>query len=183
MFVVVMGPPGVGKGTQCKRLVQWMQVPHVSTGDLLRETRQSLPNSAPLFLMDSGNLVSDSVATELVQQRLSLPDCQVGCLLDGYPRTANQAVSLKEMLALRGEVVRIVVKLEGSEDELIRRMLKRAKEENRPDDTLETLQRRMEVYARQTLPVAKYYTEQGLLRVVDAMGTPDEVFAAIHREI
>ena len=178
-----MGPPGVGKGTQCKRLVQSLQIPHISTGDMLRQTRLSLPDSDHLSTMDGGNLVSDDVATELVQRRIRLPDCQNGCLFDGYPRTTNQAEALEEALAQRSAGVHVAVKLEGDEDELARRMLKRSQEEDRPDDTVETLKRRMEVYAQQTLPVAKYYAQQGLLRQVDGMGTPDEVFLAIRREI
>ena len=183
VFLVIMGPPGVGKGTQCKRLVQWLGIPHVSTGDMLRETRRSLPDSDQLSRMDGGNLVADSVATELVQKRLELLDCQDGCLFDGYPRTTNQAESLATTLEARDKAIHVAVKLEGDEDELVRRMLKRAEEENRPDDTVETLRRRMEVYLERTLPVAEFYARCGLLRPVDGMGSPDDVFAAIQREI
>lgn len=183
MFVVIMGPPGVGKGTQCKRLVQWLNIPHVSTGDMLREARKALPPSDVLARMDGGNLVADEVAIDLVRRRLELPDCHRGCLLDGFPRTTAQAEALDEMLAERGRQVAVAVKLDGDDDQLIQRMLSRATKENRPDDTVETLARRMEVYRQQTLPVAQYYQRQGVLRSVNAGGTPDEVFVAIQAAI
>jgi adenylate kinase len=184
MFIVMMGPPGVGKGTQCKRLMDRLVIPHVSTGDMLREARQLASfGDDDLTHMDRGRLVSDEVVTKLVKKRLQSSDCKNGCIFDGYPRTIKQVESLDRMLNERGQTVDVAIQLSGEDEILVQRMLVRAAEEQRPDDTVNTLTRRLDVYQRQTMPVAEYYARHGLLHLVDGMGTPDEVSRIIMREI
>jgi len=181
MLIVFLGPPGVGKGTQSRRLVDHLGVPHVSTGEMLRDAKlrgNELSREASES-MDAGQLVSDELVLQLVARRLEKDDCQQGCLFDGFPRTLIQAESLDKLLAERQTRLGVVLELRGDDDELLARMLRRAKIENRPDDTRETVGKRMRVYAERTAPLVEYYDHQGLLDVVDAMGTPDEVFERV----
>lgn len=181
MIVVFLGPPGVGKGTQASRLCQLLAVPHLSTGDMLRQARGAgtpLGRSVAEFL-DQGRLVPDEVVVSVVQQRLWQPDCRTGCLFDGFPRTLVQAQALEEMLAAEGHRIDRVLELTLAEDQLVARMLQRAQRENRADDTPDTIQRRLNVYREQTAPLVAHYAAACLLRTVDGGGTPEEVFARI----
>jgi len=181
MRIVFIGPPGAGKGTQAKRLIDHLGIVHLSTGDMLRQARKDgteLGKKAAEF-MDGGSLVPDELVVGIVVERIAQADCQAGCLFDGFPRTIAQAQALDEQLEKQGTPLDLVLELKADEGELTRRMLERAKIENRPDDTPETIANRMEVYRSQTEPLLAYYTQRGKLEVIDGMGTPDEVFARI----
>lgn len=183
MFIVFVGPPGVGKGTQSKRLVQYLQIPHLSTGDIFR---QAIKDAAPLGqqasqYIDQGQLVPDQLVVGIVTERVGQPDCQNGCLLDGFPRTVPQAQALDAYLADHQKSLDLVLQLTAPAEELQHRMLQRAQLENRPDDTPQTIARRMEVYRAETEPLVQYYQDRGLVAPVDGLGTPDEVFDRIRQ--
>jgi adenylate kinase len=180
MLIVFIGPPGAGKGTQSQRLLEYLQIPHLSTGALLRAAKQSSPlGRLAAQYMDRGQLVPDPIVLSLVGEELDKPAFSRGCMFDGFPRTIQQAKSLDDSLHQRGTPLSIVIELKADETELISRMLRRAALEKRADDTPETISRRMEVYHRQTEPLLDYYRKQGLLTSIDAMGTPDAVFGMI----
>jgi adenylate kinase len=181
MLIVFIGPPGAGKGTQCKRLIDYLKVPHLSTGELLRRAKEQ---NSPLGVMadtymKNGRLVPDPLVMSIVGERLDQPDCRAGCLFDGFPRTTGQAESLDVYLRDRGTPLNLVLELKVDEDVLVQRMIERAKIEARPDDTPETIANRMQVYKTQTLPLLTYYAQRGLLESVDGLGLPDEVFGRI----
>jgi adenylate kinase len=181
MRIVFIGPPGAGKGTQSKRLTEYLGIPHLSTGEMLRQARAqgtSLGKLAAEYV-DQGRLAPDPLVMSIVGQRLDQPDCQHGALFDGFPRTLGQAQSLDEFLNSRGAPLDLVLELRCDEQELMRRILERSKIEHRPDDTQETLNKRFKVYREQTAPVLAYYRERGLLQSVDGMAGPDEVFQRI----
>lgn len=185
MFIVFLGPPGVGKGTQSRRLVSYLQVPHVSTGDMLRAAKAS---GSPVYAaaercMNAGQLVSDDLVLALVSERLAQPDCSKGALFDGFPRTLVQAEALDKLLEERSTPLDLVLELYGDENELKKRMMRRAAIEHRSDDTAETVQQRMRIYRLQTEPLVQYYAQRNLLERIDAMGTPDEVFERIRTAI
>ena len=185
MFVILIGPPGCGKGTQSKRLVDRLGIPHLSTGDMLRAAKnQNTPLGAKVAeCIDQGRLVSDDLIMQIVEQRLAGPDCRQGCLFDGVPRTIAQAESLDQLLAQRNAAIDVVLELRVDRQELLRRMLRRAQIEGRADDNEETIRRRMEVYAAETKPLIDYYQQRGKLRTVDGIGTPDEVFERIEKHL
>jgi adenylate kinase len=183
MRLILLGPPGAGKGTQSARLAKHYGVAHLSTGDMLRE---AIREGTPLGLLakdalENGQLVDDETIIELVFQRLKQPDCKPGCLLDGFPRTVEQAKRLDGMLGKAGTPLDGVVELRVNEDEVVQRMMARG----RPDDRPEIILERMAAYHRQTEPVSDYYRGKKQLEVVNAIGAQDEVFAriesAIHR--
>jgi len=181
MLIVFIGPPGAGKGTQAKRLLAYLNIPHLSTGELLREAKDKGTSLGALAAqyMDHGRLVPDPLVLAMVAEKLQDSQFAQGCLFDGFPRTLQQARSLDESLARRGTPLTLALELRADEDELVARMLKRASAERRPDDNPETISHRMEVYRQQTAPLLDYYRFRGILTPVDAMGTPDEVFDRI----
>jgi len=181
MLIVFIGPPGSGKGTQCKRLIEHLQIPHLSTGDLLREAKAkgtSLGQLAAQY-MDQGRLVPDPLVLAMVGEKLNEPEFAGGCLFDGFPRTLQQARALDEELTKRGTPLNLVLELRADEQELIARMLRRSEEEKRADDNPQTIAHRLEVFRQQTAPLLDYYRFRGVLTVIDGMGTPDEVFQRI----
>ena len=183
MWIVFLGPPGAGKGTQTSRLVQYLNVPQLSTGEMLREAIQegtSVGIMAAQY-MDKGQLVPDPTVMKIVEDRLEKPDSANGCLFDGFPRTTVQAKALDELLLKKGQKLDVAIELYGNEPELVNRMLKRATQQGRSDDNLTTIEQRMEVYRRQTSPLVNYYQQQGVLQRVDAMRAPNEVFEDIKR--
>ena len=180
MLIVFIGPPGAGKGTQSRRLLEYLQIPHLSTGELLRAAKQNSPlGRLAAQYMDRGQLVPDPIVLSLVGEELDKPAFSRGCMFDGFPRTIQQAKSLDDSLRQRGTPLSMVIELKADENELVSRMLRRAAMEKRADDTPETIGRRMEVYHRQTEPLLEYYRKQGLLTSIDAMGSPDDVFNMI----
>ena len=181
MLIVFIGPPGAGKGTQAKRLLDYLGIGHLSTGDLLREAKASgspLGKLAARY-MDHGRLVPDGLVLEIVNEKLNDPKFAKGCLFDGFPRTLPQARSLDESLAKRGTPLNLALELRADEDELRNRMLRRATQEGRADDNPQTITHRFEVYRQQTEPLIDYYRFKNILSIIDGMGTPDEVFERI----
>ncbi|MFI4877038.1 MAG: adenylate kinase [Blastopirellula sp. JB062] len=181
MRLIFIGPPGVGKGTQSQNLVNYLNIPHVATGDMLRDAKKQgteLGKLASLH-MDHGQLVPDPIVVQIVGERLDRPDCQRGCLLDGFPRTIGQAKALDEYLHQQNKDLDVVLTLEVSQEELFRRLLDRSVKEGRVDDTPDTIRKRMRIYQDRTSPLLDYYERIGILRHVDGMGTPTEVFERI----
>jgi adenylate kinase len=181
MFLVFIGPPGAGKGTQSKRLLDYLRIPHFSTGEMLRDAKDHDTDIGRLAAqyMDNGSLVPDDVVMKMVLERLDKPEYSAGCLFDGFPRTLQQARELDVSLLARGTPLDAVIELKGDEQELISRMHKRAMAEHRADDNPAVIAQRMDVYKRQTSPLLGYYEKKGLLHSVDAMRSPDEVFSQI----
>jgi adenylate kinase len=185
MLVVFLGPPGAGKGTQAKRLINYLEIIHLSTGDILRTAVAQgtrLGEVAREFI-NQGQLVPDQVMVDMIADRLSQPDSEAGCLLDGFPRTLPQARALDHMLADQDRQVNLVLALHVDRYELERRLEGRASEEGRADDSPSTISHRLEVYERQTAPLIEYYQRQGVLQNIDAIGTPDEVFGRIKQAV
>lgn len=177
MRIVLMGPPGAGKGTQAVVVAEQLGVPHISTGEIFRS---HLSQGTPLGIaagmyMDRGNYVPDRITNAMVRNRLAQPDAADGFLLDGYPRTLDQVAVLDEMLADLGLKLDHVVELTVDTEEVVARLLKRAQEQGRADDTEEVIRRRMEVYREQTEPLTRVYADQGLLVRVDGMGSIEQV--------
>ncbi|MFJ4219828.1 adenylate kinase [Curtobacterium luteum] len=175
--LIIVGPPGAGKGTQAGRIADAFGVPAISTGDIFRK---NVAEGTPLGveakkLMDAGEYVPDELTNELVKSRLAEPDAEHGFLLDGYPRTLNQVEYLDALLAEQGEQLDAVVQLVADQDALVERLLKRAEDQGRSDDNEETIRRRQEVYVDQTAPIVGAYADRGLVVDVDGLGGIDEV--------
>jgi adenylate kinase len=182
MRLIILGPPGAGKGTQAALISAGRGIPAISTGDIFRANIQQ---ETPLGLqvkeiLASGAYVPDEVTNAIVRDRLAQPDTEVGFLLDGYPRTPGQVEALDEMLAEHGRQLDLVLELVADTDEVVERLLKRAEEQGRADDTEEVIRRRLQVYADETAPLTAIYRERGLLRQVDGMGPVQEVTARIN---
>ncbi len=176
-YVILIGAPGAGKGTQAKLLEEALALPQVSTGDLFRynlKNETELGKLARTF-MDRGELVPDEVTIAMVKDRLSQADCQQGALLDGFPRTAAQAEALDNLLADLGGQIDIVPHIYVDQDALVGRLLKRAEVEGRADDNEETIRTRMRVYEEQTRPLLEYYGQKGLVVEVDGQQTIEGV--------
>ena len=181
MRLIIMGPPGAGKGTQASRIAERYSIPAISTGDIFR---RNLAEGTPLgqqarTYMDAGEYVPDEVTNNMVADRLGQVDAAQGWLLDGYPRTLAQVGALADILADSGTALDAVVELVVDSEVVIDRLLKRAEIEGRADDNADTIRRRMEIYLAETAPLTDAYSERGLLRQVDGMGTVDEVTGRI----
>ena len=175
--MVLLGPPGAGKGTQAARIGRRLGIPAISTGDIFRAHvagSTELGRRARAY-MDRGEYVPDSVTNAMVADRLAEDDAASGFLLDGYPRTADQVDALERMLSERGEALDVVVEITADADVVVERLLGRAAEQGRADDTEPVIRRRLEVYAEATAPLAAIYEDRGLLLRVDGMGGIDEV--------
>lgn len=187
MILILLGPPGAGKGTQAQRIVERRSIPQLSTGDMLRAERDS---GSPLgrkvkAIMDGGNLVSDEIIEKLLTARIRQADCDRGFILDGAVRTVGQAKMIDKVLNKQRRALDVVIELVVDEDELVNRLKKRVADTKaagktvRPDDNEETFRKRQGVYRQETAPLIPFYEEQGKLRKVDGMGTVAEVAAAI----
>jgi adenylate kinase len=175
--LVLLGPPGAGKGTQAQRLAAHLGVPTISTGDIFRSNivRDTALGRLAQTYLDAGKLVPDEVTNDMVRDRLGDADCSRGFVLDGYPRTVAQVQALDDMLAALGTCLDRVAELTVDVAEVIKRLLRRAAIEGRSDDTEDVIRHRQEVYAEQTAPLVDLYRKRGLLVEVDGMGEVDEV--------
>jgi adenylate kinase len=177
MRLILMGPPGAGKGTQAKVIAAHYGIPAISTGDIFRA---NVAGKTPLGVeaqryMDAGEYVPDEVTNAMVRDRIGLEDAKPGFLLDGYPRTLAQVEELDTMLDDNDLELDSVVSLTVDRDELVGRLLQRAQVEGRADDTEEVIRRRQEIYEKETAPLIKVYDDRGMLLEVDGMGEVDEV--------
>lgn len=180
MRIVFIGPPGAGKGTQCLRLSEHLGIPHLSTGEMLRQTKRDSPlGKVVASYIDHGRLAPDYLVLPIITRRLAEPDCVGGCLLDGFPRTVNQAEKLDEYLASHQWKLDVVLNLTVPSEELVARLLRRAETENRSDDTEATIAARLEVFRTQTAPVLDYYQQSGLVKAINGSQSPDAVFEQI----
>jgi adenylate kinase len=181
MRLVIMGPPGAGKGTQAAVIASMLGVPHISTGDIFRA---NVSQGTPLGVearkyMDAGEYVPDGVTNAMVRDRLTHDDCRPGFLLDGYPRTVEQVGELNAMLSSAAQHLDGVLELTVDLDEVVARLVRRASEQGRSDDTEDVIRRRLEVYFEQTAPLIEMYRSQGLLVQVDGLGEIADVTGRI----
>lgn len=176
-FVVLMGAPGAGKGTQAKRLESLLGLPQVATGDLFRANLKNQTELGKLArtYMDKGELVPNEVTIAMVRDRLSQPDCESGAILDGFPRTLAQAEALDDLLQEFGAKIAVVPFIHVNQDVLVERLAKRAEIEGRADDNKETIRTRMQVYESETAPLLDYYDNRGLLVKINGEQSIDEV--------
>ncbi|MDP4756633.1 MAG: adenylate kinase [Aquiluna sp.] len=179
--LLLIGPPGAGKGTQASLLAEYFGVPAISTGDIFRE---NVKNETELGVqakgfMDRGEYVPDSLTNALVKDRLAQPDAQKGFLLDGYPRTIDQVHQLDGFLDEMDRKLDVVVQLTADVDELVRRLAKRAQEQGRTDDTPEVIRRRQEIYEEQTAPLIDVYVSRSLVAKINGLGDINEVTGRI----
>jgi adenylate kinase len=177
MRLIIMGPPGAGKGTQAKVIAERLSIPAISTGDIFRENvkqQTDLGREAQRYI-DAGDYVPDEITNAMVRDRLSEDDAKAGFLLDGYPRTVAQVAELDSMVEADGQRIDAVIVLTVEPEEIIQRLVRRAQGEGRSDDTEEVVRHRQELYTEQTAPLIEVYDERGLLVVVDGMGSVDEV--------
>ncbi|MDN5797803.1 MAG: adenylate kinase [Intrasporangium sp.] len=177
MQLIILGPPGAGKGTQAARICERLAIPAISTGDIFRANIKggTALGERVEAILASGRFVPDEVTNEIVADRLEWDDAAGGFLLDGYPRTAGQVAALDQVLTRQGRALDAVLELTVDEDAVVRRLLRRAEVEGRADDTEAVIRERQALYRTQTAPLSEHYTEAGLLVRVDGMGAVDEV--------
>ncbi|EQA62104.1 AAA domain protein [Leptospira alexanderi serovar Manhao 3 str. L 60] len=180
-----MGPPGAGKGTQAKILCAKLSIPQISTGDILRE---AVKYQTPMGIeakryMDAGDLVPDSVVIGIIKDRIREADCKNGFLLDGFPRTVEQADALDVLLKNEGKSIDKAINLEVPDEELLKRLLGRAEIEGRTDDNETTIKNRLDNYNKKTLPLLDFYAAQKKLSQVNGVGTLEEVTSLIQKEL
>jgi adenylate kinase len=190
MRLILLGPPGAGKGTQAKNLIEAYGIPQLSTGDILRSAIKARTpmGLAAKEVMDRGDLVSDQIVNGIVSERLDSEDVKKGFVLDGFPRTIAQAEALDQMLADKGMKLNAVVEITADAETLTQRIINRARESAattgaRADDNEEVVRNRLNVYREQTAPLVAYYRGKGLLRSVDGMASVEDVTAAIRRAV
>ena len=181
MRLVILGPPGAGKGTQAAHLAEHYGIPAISTGDIFRSNISAGTELGQQVkaIVDSGGYVPDEVTNAMVRGRLAEPDTARGFLLDGYPRTQAQVEELDAMLDARGQSLDAVAELTVHTDEIVARLLRRAQSDGRSDDTEDVVRHRQSVYTEQTAPLTAVYGERGLLVQVDGMGEVDDVSARL----
>ncbi|MEO6019819.1 MAG: adenylate kinase [Knoellia sp.] len=177
MRLIILGPPGAGKGTQAARIAEHFGIPAISTGDIFRANIKSGTELGKKVqeITASGGYVSDDITNAIVEDRLAQDDCEPGFLLDGYPRTTGQVTALDAMLAKTDLSLDTVLALTVDEDAVVSRLLKRAETEGRADNTEKVIRERQAIYRRETAPLTDVYAERGLLVEVDGLGEMDEV--------
>ncbi|NYG06320.1 adenylate kinase [Phycicoccus badiiscoriae] len=181
MRLIILGPPGAGKGTQAAKIAEKFGIPAISTGDIFRA---NIKNETPLGLqvkevLASGGYVTDEITNAVVRDRLFEDDAEQGFLLDGFPRTAAQVETLDAILAEHGHALDAVLELTVDDEAVVQRLLKRAQIEGREDDTEEVIRERQAIYRRETAPLTDVYSARGLLVQVDGMGPVDDVFTRV----
>lgn len=183
--MLIVGPPGVGKGTQAARIAERYAIPAISTGDIFRENIRVGTDLGRRVqaIVDAGDYVPDELTNELVRDRLSAADADGGFLLDGYPRTTEQVAFLDALLDRSGHHLDVVVRLVADEDEIVRRLQRRADQQGRTDDSEEAIRHRQEVYARETGPILDAYRESGLLIEIDGLGAVDDVTERVFADL
>jgi adenylate kinase len=177
MRLILLGPPGAGKGTQSERLLAHLRIPHLSTGDMLRAAiaaRTPVGILAETY-MSAGQLVPDPIILDLVGERLDEPDCRAGALFDGFPRTLGQAQALDDYLQAQSRPIDMVIELRVPDEVVIKRLAGRGRDDDRPDVIAE----RLKGYWAITRPLTDYYSQRGLLEQIDGLGSPDQVFDRI----
>jgi adenylate kinase len=185
MRLIIMGPPGAGKGTQAKFIAEHFEIPAISTGDIFRA---NVSQGTPLGVeaasyMDKGEYVPDSVTNRMVRNRIDEPDASHGFLLDGYPRTLAQVEELDGMIKFTGHALDAVVVLTVDKNEIVQRLLQRAQLEGRADDTADVIRRRQEVYLEETAPLIEVYKGRGLVHEIDGLGEVADVTKRIFDEL
>ena len=177
MHLIFLGPPGVGKGTQAKKVCDHYKIIHLSTGEILRKEisdKSEVGNQAKTYI-DNGNLVPDNVILRIIENRLKANDAQYGYLLDGFPRTINQAEGLQKIMLQLKHKINSVISLTANEEELILRLINRGKDSGRSDESPEIIRHRQKVYWRQTAPLLEYYNEKKVLKKVDGLGNITDI--------
>ncbi|MFD0705533.1 adenylate kinase [Alloscardovia venturai] len=185
MRLLIMGPQGVGKGTQAARLAEYFHIPAISTGDIFRynlKNQTELGKQAQAFI-DKGELVPDELTNSIVKDRLAMDDAKGGWILDGYPRNASQVEALDKMLEELDTPLDAVVALDADHDVLMKRMMKRAEIEGRADDTPEVIAKRLDVYTKETAPLLDTYETRGVLVEINGVGDIDEIHKNIVAEL
>ncbi|HJS44063.1 MAG TPA: adenylate kinase [Gemmatimonadales bacterium] len=185
MFILILGAPGSGKGTQGKLLAERLGLPKITTGDLIRT---AMKEGTPLGLeakkfYDDGKLVPDGIILSMIKEELDRPEASEGAILDGFPRTAAQAELVDKTLAQRGQRLNHILLLDVTEDELVRRMSRRAQVEGRADDTPEAIKTRLQVYQRDTAPLIAHYGQRGIVHRVPGTGSVEQISEEIKRII
>jgi len=185
VFILILGAPGSGKGTQGQILAERLGLPKITTGDLIR---QAMKAGTPLGLeakkfYDEGKLVPDSVVLSMIKDQLDLPDAKTGAIFDGFPRTAAQAELVDRTLGQRGQRLNHILLMDVSEEELVRRMSARARVEGRSDDSPEAIATRLQVYQRDTAPLIAHYAQRGIVHRVPGTGTVEHISEEIKRII
>ena len=183
--LLIVGPPGAGKGTQAGKIAERYGIPAISTGDIFRE---NIKNGTPLGqevqqIIERGELVPDELTNKIVAERIAQPDAVAGFLLDGYPRTVEQVAALDAELAKSGEALEAVVLLEADTDEVVARLLMRAAEQGRADDTEDVIRHRQTVYAEQTAPLLELFEKRDILVRVDGLGEVDAIAERIGKAL
>lgn len=183
--LIFMGPPGAGKGTQAKNICADFSIPQISTGDILRESVKKGSEMGLLAkkFMEAGDLVHDEVVIGIIKERLKENDCAKGFLLDGFPRTLDQADALGKLLDSLGIKLDVVINLAVPDSELVARLLDRAKKEGRADDNEETIKNRLINYNSKTLPLLDYYRKKGILREINGLGSMEEISIRVKKEL
>ena len=177
MRLIFLGPPGVGKGTQAKQICEYYKITHLSTGEIFRKeiSNKSASGLESKTYVDNGNLIPDNLILGIIENRLKANDSQQGYLLDGFPRTMNQAEGFQKIIIKLKHQLNGVISLTANKEELIKRLIKRGKDSGRSDESPEIIRHRQKVYWKQTAPLLEYYNEKQILKNVDGLGNITEI--------